>query len=51
MGSSSALSGSGGAGTADTGEKWCVNFSGDWIGEMAKGIGIEVGEWLVGGLD
>ncbi|KAL3481123.1 origin recognition complex subunit 5 C-terminus-domain-containing protein [Aspergillus californicus] len=37
--------------TADLGEKWCVNVSGDWIGEMAKGIGVEVGEWLAGGLD
>ncbi|KAI9372007.1 hypothetical protein BJX61DRAFT_534343 [Aspergillus egyptiacus] len=37
--------------TADIGEKWCVNVSGDWIGEMAKGIGVEVGEWLAGGLD
>ncbi|CEL06160.1 Putative Origin recognition complex subunit Orc5 [Aspergillus calidoustus] len=37
--------------TADVGEKWCVNVSGDWIGEMAKGIGVEVGEWLAGGLD
>ncbi|KAH8691131.1 hypothetical protein BGW36DRAFT_400483 [Talaromyces proteolyticus] len=37
--------------TADAGEKWCVNISGDWIGDLAKGIGIEVGEWLAGGLD
>ncbi|RDW70769.1 origin of replication complex subunit 5 family protein [Aspergillus mulundensis] len=37
--------------SADVGEKWCVNVSGDWIGEMAKGIGVEVGEWLAGGLD
>ncbi|KAB8212453.1 hypothetical protein BDV34DRAFT_208221 [Aspergillus parasiticus] len=37
--------------TSDAGEKWCVNVSGDWIGEMAKGIGVEVGEWLAGGLD
>jgi origin recognition complex subunit 5 len=37
--------------TSDDGEKWCVNVSGDWIGEMAKGIGVEVGEWLAGGLD
>lgn len=37
--------------TADVGEKWCVNVSGDWVGEMAKGIGVEVGEWLAGGLD
>ncbi|KAL2821745.1 hypothetical protein BDW59DRAFT_174097 [Aspergillus cavernicola] len=37
--------------TADVGEKWCVNVSGDWIGEMAKGVGVEVGEWLAGGLD
>ncbi|KAL4967996.1 uncharacterized protein BDV14DRAFT_188116 [Aspergillus stella-maris] len=37
--------------TADVGEKWCVNVSGDWIGEMAKEIGVEVGEWLAGGLD
>ncbi|KAL4780839.1 hypothetical protein BJX76DRAFT_350662 [Aspergillus varians] len=37
--------------TADFGEKWCVNVSGDWIGEMAKEIGVEVGEWLAGGLD
>ena len=37
--------------TADAGEKWCVNVSGDWIGEMAKGVGVEVGEWLAGGLD
>lgn len=37
--------------SADTGEKWCVNVSGDWIGELAKGVGVEVGEWLAGGLD
>ncbi|KAL4915774.1 hypothetical protein BDW62DRAFT_212470 [Aspergillus aurantiobrunneus] len=37
--------------TADFGEKWCVNVPGDWIGEMAKGVGVEVGEWLAGGLD
>jgi origin recognition complex subunit 5 len=52
-------SGSGGIGggagaaatSADAGEKWCINVSGDWIGELAKGIGVEVGEWLAGGLD
>lgn len=37
--------------TSDTGEKWCVNVAGDWIGELAKGVGVEVGEWLAGGLD
>ncbi|KAF7587670.1 hypothetical protein BBP40_006881 [Aspergillus hancockii] len=37
--------------TSDAGEKWCVNVSGDWIGELAKTIGVEVGEWLAGGLD
>lgn len=37
--------------SADAGEKWCVNLSGEWIGELAKGIGVEVGEWLAGGLD
>lgn len=37
--------------TADTGERWCVNVSGDWIGDLAKGVGVEVGEWLAGGLD
>ncbi|KAJ5115277.1 hypothetical protein NUU61_001036 [Penicillium alfredii] len=37
--------------SADAGDKWCVNVSGDWIGELAKGIGVEVGEWLAGGLD
>ena len=37
--------------SADAGEKWGVNVSGDWIGELAKGIGVEVGEWLAGGLD
>lgn len=37
--------------SADAGDKWCVNVSGDWIGEMAKGVGVEVGEWLAGGLD
>ncbi|KAE8152451.1 hypothetical protein BDV25DRAFT_128008 [Aspergillus avenaceus] len=37
--------------TSDAGEKWSVNVSGDWIGELAKGIGVEVGEWLAGGLD
>ncbi len=37
--------------SADAGEKWCVNVSGDWIGELAKGIGVEVGEWPAGGLD
>lgn len=42
----------GGSSTSvDAGEKWCVNVSGDWIGEMARGIGVEVGEWLAGGLD
>ncbi|CAG8152365.1 unnamed protein product [Penicillium olsonii] len=37
--------------SADAGDKWCVNVSGDWVGELAKGIGVEVGEWLAGGLD
>ncbi|KAF9886653.1 hypothetical protein FE257_011293 [Aspergillus nanangensis] len=37
--------------TSDAGERWSVNVSGDWIGEVAKGIGVEVGEWLAGGLD
>lgn len=37
--------------TADAGDKWTVNVSGDWVGELAKGIGVEVGEWLAGGLD
>lgn len=37
--------------SADASDKWCVNISGDWIGEIAKGIGVEVGEWLAGGLD
>lgn len=37
--------------SADAGEKWCVNVSGDWVGELAKGIGVEVGDWLAGGLD
>ncbi|RAL12083.1 putative RNA-binding protein [Aspergillus homomorphus CBS 101889] len=37
--------------TSDAGEKWCVNVSGDWIGELAKTVGVEVGEWLAGGLD
>lgn len=50
MGASVGGSGSGNT-TSDAGEKWCVNVSGDWIGEMAKGIGVEVGEWLAGGLD
>ncbi|KAJ5305962.1 hypothetical protein PENANT_c015G01305 [Penicillium antarcticum] len=37
--------------TADAGDKWTVNVSGEWVGELAKGIGVEVGEWLAGGLD
>ncbi|CAL5865996.1 uncharacterized protein PFLUO_LOCUS203 [Penicillium psychrofluorescens] len=37
--------------TADAGDKWSVNVTGEWIGELAKGIGVEVGEWLAGGLD
>lgn len=37
--------------TADVGEKWCINVSGEWIEVLAKGIGVEVGEWLAGGLD
>lgn len=37
--------------SADAGDKWCVNVSGDWIGEVAKEVGVEVGEWLAGGLD
>lgn len=43
--------GGGGNVTADAGEKWCVNVSREWIEEMAKGIGVEVGDWLAGGLD
>ena len=51
--SSSGGGGGGGGGntTADIGEKWCVNVSGEWVGEMAKSVGIEIGEWLAGGLD
>lgn len=54
-GGSSGAAGTGSAGaaatSADASEKWCINVSGDWIGELAKGIGVEVGEWLAGGLD
>lgn len=50
-GSGSGTSLSSGNTSADAGDKWCVNISGDWIGEMAKGVGVEVGEWLAGGLD
>ncbi|PGH31472.1 origin recognition complex subunit 5 [[Emmonsia] crescens] len=49
------------AGGADGAEKWCLNASvavsssstgpSEWIAEMARGIGIEVGEYLAGGLD
>ncbi|KAJ5373051.1 Origin recognition complex subunit 5 [Penicillium concentricum] len=49
--SHNAMATSSGNTTADAGDKWCVNVSGDWIGELAKGIGVEVGEWLAGGLD
>ncbi|KAL1968721.1 hypothetical protein VTN77DRAFT_1547 [Rasamsonia byssochlamydoides] len=48
IGASSAASGTT---SADAGEKWIVNVSGDWIDELARGIGVEVGEWLAGGLD
>jgi origin recognition complex subunit 5 len=50
-GPSGATSLSSGNTTADAGDKWCVNVSGDWIGEVAKEVGVEVGEWLAGGLD
>lgn len=50
-GSGSGTSLSSGNTSADAGDKWCVNIPGDWIGEMAKGVGVEVGEWLAGGLD
>jgi origin recognition complex subunit 5 len=57
----SASAAAGGAG-ADGVEKWCLNASGgvesspgalegEWIIEMAKGIGVDVEEWLGGGLD
>ncbi|PGH18868.1 hypothetical protein AJ79_00284 [Helicocarpus griseus UAMH5409] len=46
---------------ADGAEKWCLNASvavssssvgpSEWIAEMARGIGVEVGEYLAGGLD
>ncbi|OAX78962.1 hypothetical protein ACJ72_06725 [Emergomyces africanus] len=46
---------------ADGTEKWCLNASvavssnstgpSEWIAEMARGIGVEVGEYLAGGLD
>src|SRR5438034_3049305 len=45
---------------ADGVEKWCLNISGvrssagpagEWIAEMARGVGVDVGEWLGGGLD
>lgn len=36
---------------ATGGEKWCINVSGAWVEEIARGIGVEVGEWLAGGLD
>lgn len=49
--SGGSMSVSSGNTSADAGDKWCVNVSGDWIGEMAKGVGVEVGEWLAGGLD
>ncbi|OQD97046.1 hypothetical protein PENSOL_c013G02218 [Penicillium solitum] len=49
--SHNAMATSSGNTTADAGDKWCVNVSGEWVGELAKGIGVEVGEWLAGGLD
>ncbi|KAJ5571168.1 hypothetical protein N7535_004828 [Penicillium sp. DV-2018c] len=49
--SNNGLATSSGNTSADAGDKWCVNVSGDWVGELAKGIGVEVGEWLAGGLD
>ncbi|KAG5288080.1 origin recognition complex subunit [Histoplasma ohiense] len=49
------------AAAADGAEKWCLNAGvavsssstepSEWIVEMARGIGVEVGEYLAGGLD
>ncbi|KAK2807002.1 hypothetical protein FQN50_005576 [Emmonsiellopsis sp. PD_5] len=46
---------------ADGSEKWCLNANvavssgsagpSEWIAEMARGIGVEVGEYIAGGLD
>ncbi|PGH23172.1 hypothetical protein AJ80_02809 [Polytolypa hystricis UAMH7299] len=59
--------GAGGGGSVDVGEKWCLNSgiavtgatatatagagADEWIAEMARGVGVEVGEWIAGGLD
>ncbi|KAF2118782.1 origin recognition complex subunit Orc5 [Lophiotrema nucula] len=44
----------GGVGTGDAldaGAKWRVGFGWEWVRGLGRGVGIEVGEYLVGGVD
>ncbi|KAF2269042.1 hypothetical protein CC78DRAFT_558143 [Lojkania enalia] len=44
----------GGVGSADpldAGARWRVNFGWEWVRGLGRGVGIEVGEYLVGGVD
>jgi origin recognition complex subunit 5 len=44
----------GGVGSSDpldAGSKWRVNFGWEWVRTLGRGVGIEVGEYLVGGVD
>ncbi|KAF2016736.1 hypothetical protein BU24DRAFT_462854 [Aaosphaeria arxii CBS 175.79] len=35
----------------DAGARWRVNFGWEWVRGLGRGVGIEVGEYLVGGVD
>lgn len=35
----------------EPGAKWRVNFGWEWVRGLGRAVGIEVGEWLVGGVD
>lgn len=61
-GSGEGGAGGGGGGAGAGGEKWYLNVyaggggdgggsTAEWIVEMARGIGVEVGEYIAGGLD
>ncbi|KAF2197190.1 hypothetical protein GQ43DRAFT_425071 [Delitschia confertaspora ATCC 74209] len=38
-------------GEVEGGGKWRVAFGWEWVRGIGRGVGVEVGEWLVGGVD
>jgi origin recognition complex subunit 5 len=45
------VGGTTGADPLDPGARWRVNFGWEWVRGLGRSVGIEVGEYLVGGVD